>query len=234
MKSGSDVQVELLQTPPATLRDVTVEFIGNSPSHSLKGKNLKRSELQDFIGSGLSDKLICIGNVFVVKVYGKEFKVRVATLNGSKEGCDATRGKVFLTGGSTRIIIAADTDDPEPELEEEVSQSEKHKSNVTFADVAGVGKIVDLLKEAVILPLKSPEVFERYGIKPPKGVLLYGASGTGKTLLAEAVAGSCGATVFSITGAEALSRYVGESEAKVCPCHHTCFYCYYLLVLIVP
>ena len=215
VKGGSDVQVEILKTPPAVLKEITVEFVDDSPMRSLKGKNLKQSEIQDFLGSSLSDKLICIGNMFSTKIYGKSYKVRVVALNGNKEGSEATYGRAFVANGSTKVLIAADPNSTEPELEDEVTQSEKHKSSVTFDDVAGVSKIVDLLKEAVILPLKSPEVFEKYGIKPPKGVLLYGASGTGKTLLAEAVAGSCGAAVFSITGAEALSRYVGESEAKV-------------------
>lgn len=215
MKGGSDVQVELLKTPPAILKDITVEFIDDSPMRTLKNKNLKQSEIQDFLGSSLSDKLICIGNAFSTKIYGKNYKIRVTALNGNKEGSEATNGRVFVVSGPTKINIAVDPNSTEPELEDEVTQSEKHKSSVTFADVAGVSKIVDLLKEAVILPLESPEIFEKYGIKPPKGVLLYGASGTGKTLLAEAVAGSCGAAVFSITGAEALSRYVGESEAKV-------------------
>lgn len=215
VKGGSDVQVELLKTPPATLKEITIEFEGDSPMRSLKDKNLKQSEIQDFLGASLSDKLICIGNTFSMKIYGKVYKIRAIALNGNKEDSEATNGRVFIVGGSTKIVIAAGSNNTEPELEDEVTQSEKHKSNVTFADVAGVSKIVELLKEAVILPLKSPEVFEKYGIKPPKGVLLYGASGTGKTLLAEAVAGSCGAAVFSITGAEALSRYVGESEAKV-------------------
>ena len=71
------------------------------------------------------------------------------------------------------------------------------------------------LKEAVEWPLKHPEKFEKFGVRPPKGTLLYGVPGTGKTLLAKAVASESEANFISIKGPELLSKWVGESEQGV-------------------
>ena len=65
------------------------------------------------------------------------------------------------------------------------------------------------------MPIRYPELFERLGIEPPKGVLLYGSPGTGKTLLAKAVANESDANFISISGPELVSKFVGESEEKL-------------------
>mgnify|MGYP000445092008 CR=1 FL=1 len=86
---------------------------------------------------------------------------------------------------------------------------------VGWSDVGGLKDVIRKLREAVELPLKDPEFFERMGISPPKGVLLYGPPGCGKTLLAKAVAGESGASFISVKGPELLSKWVGESERAV-------------------
>ncbi len=86
---------------------------------------------------------------------------------------------------------------------------------VKWDDIGGVDKAKQLLREAVELPLKHPEVFEYHGIKPPKGILLFGAPGTGKTLLAKAVASESEANFISVKGPEIFNMYVGESEIAV-------------------
>jgi len=87
--------------------------------------------------------------------------------------------------------------------------------NIKWADIGGLDKIRQELVEAVEWPLKHPESFERMGVKPPKGILLYGAPGTGKTLIAKAVAHESEANFISIKGPELLSKWVGESEKAV-------------------
>ena len=82
-------------------------------------------------------------------------------------------------------------------------------------DIGGLEKVKQLLKESVERPLKYPEVFERMGIKPPRGVLLYGPPGCGKTLLAKAVATESGANFIAVRGPEILSKRVGESERMI-------------------
>ncbi|MDE1856405.1 MAG: AAA family ATPase, partial [Candidatus Micrarchaeota archaeon] len=86
------------------------------------------------------------------------------------------------------------------------------RPNVHWADVGGLEFVKEELKEAVELPLKSPEAFAKMGIRPVKGVLLVGPPGTGKTLLAKAVATERESNFISIKGPEVLSKYVGESE----------------------
>ncbi|MEM2144397.1 MAG: AAA family ATPase, partial [Candidatus Jordarchaeaceae archaeon] len=77
------------------------------------------------------------------------------------------------------------------------------------------GPAIQKIREMVELPLKHPEIFKRLGIDPPKGVLLYGPPGCGKTLLANAVANESNAYFISINGPEIMSKFYGESEARL-------------------
>jgi len=87
--------------------------------------------------------------------------------------------------------------------------------DVKWSDVGGLENIKQELKEAVEWPLKYPDVFKKAGTNPSKGILLYGKPGTGKTLLAKAVANESGVNFISIKGPQLISRYVGESERGV-------------------
>jgi len=87
--------------------------------------------------------------------------------------------------------------------------------NVKWEDVGGLEEVKEALREAVEWPLKNPEVFTRMGIKPPKGILLHGPPGCGKTLLARAVATESEANFISVRGPEIFSKWVGESEKAV-------------------
>jgi transitional endoplasmic reticulum ATPase len=87
--------------------------------------------------------------------------------------------------------------------------------SIKWEDVGGLSEIKQELKEAVEWPLKHPESFKRLGVNPPKGILLYGAPGTGKTLLAKAVAHESESNFILVKGPELLSKWVGESEKAV-------------------
>jgi len=86
---------------------------------------------------------------------------------------------------------------------------------VTWDDVGGLEEVKRELNEAIILPLKQPEVFEKMGINPPKGVLMAGPPGTGKTLIAKAAAGECGVNFIAVAGPSLVSKFVGETEKGV-------------------
>ncbi|KON34241.1 MAG: AAA family ATPase [miscellaneous Crenarchaeota group-6 archaeon AD8-1] len=88
-------------------------------------------------------------------------------------------------------------------------------SNVHWDDAGGLEEVKQHLKEAVEWPLKNPEMFKKLGIKPPKGILLYGPPGCGKTLLARAVATESEANFITIKGPEVFSKWVGESEKAI-------------------
>jgi transitional endoplasmic reticulum ATPase len=85
----------------------------------------------------------------------------------------------------------------------------------TYEDIGGLHEEIQRVREMVELPLRHPELFQRLGIEPPKGVLLYGPPGCGKTLLARAVANESEANFFSINGPEIMSKFYGESEARL-------------------
>ncbi len=89
------------------------------------------------------------------------------------------------------------------------------KPNVRWHHVGGLRKEAEELKEVIELPLKKPELFKKVGIKPPKGILLYGEPGTGKTLLAKAVATSTKATFIEIVGSELVQKFIGEGAKLV-------------------
>ena len=87
--------------------------------------------------------------------------------------------------------------------------------NVQWKDIGGLEEVKQELKESVEWPLRYPQAFERIGIRPPRGILLYGAPGTGKTMLAKAVANESQANFILVKGPEMLSKWVGESEKGI-------------------
>ncbi len=100
------------------------------------------------------------------------------------------------------------------------SISEKGESlrgvpQVAYEDIGGLRDEIQKVREMIELPLRHPEIFEKLGVEAPKGILLYGSPGTGKTLLAKAVANESNAHFISISGPEIMSKFYGESEARV-------------------
>ena len=91
----------------------------------------------------------------------------------------------------------------------------ERRADVTYDDLGGMRETVDALREMVELPLRHPELFQRLGVDPPKGVLLYGPPGCGKTMIAKAVANSAGSHFLNIKGPELLDKFVGETERQI-------------------
>ena len=88
-------------------------------------------------------------------------------------------------------------------------------SKVSYEDIGGLGREIRRIREMIELPLKYPQVFERLGIDPPKGVLLHGPPGCGKTLIARAVANETDAHMEHLSGPEIMHKFYGESEANL-------------------
>jgi transitional endoplasmic reticulum ATPase len=93
--------------------------------------------------------------------------------------------------------------------------SGKGKTGITYEDIGGLQKEIQRIREMIELPLKYPEVFERLGIDAPKGVLLHGPPGCGKTLIARAVANETDAYFLHVSGPEVIHKFYGESEAHL-------------------
>jgi transitional endoplasmic reticulum ATPase len=97
----------------------------------------------------------------------------------------------------------------------EKGEARAKASKVSYEDIGGLGRELQRVREMIELPLKYPQVFERLGIDPPKGVLLHGPPGCGKTLIARAVANETAAYFTHITGPEIMGKFYGESEARL-------------------
>lgn len=122
--------------------------------------------------------------------------------------------KVVETDPAEYCIVAPDTEifcEGEPLRRED----EERLDDVGYDDVGGVRKQMAQIRELVELPLRHPQLFKTIGVKPPKGILLYGPPGSGKTLIARAVANETGAFFFLINGPEIMSKLAGESESNL-------------------
>ncbi|EHI98555.1 AAA family ATPase, CDC48 subfamily [Clostridium sp. DL-VIII] len=91
----------------------------------------------------------------------------------------------------------------------------RKENGVSYEDIGGLESQIEKIREMIELPLKYPEVFDRLGIEAPRGVLLYGSPGTGKTLIARAVANETNVFFIHVNGPEIVNKYYGESEAKL-------------------
>src|SRR6266496_337943 len=97
----------------------------------------------------------------------------------------------------------------------EKSETLRGMTHVAYEDIGGLKEEIQKVREMIELPLRHPEIFEKLGIEAPKGILLRGPPGTGKTLLAKAVANETNAHFASISGPEIMSKFYGESEARL-------------------
>ncbi|MCZ7381405.1 MAG: AAA family ATPase, partial [Candidatus Methanoperedens sp.] len=116
---------------------------------------------------------------------------------------------------TTPAGIVKITDMTEVELLPEAVELEEGIPEVMYEDLGGIKPALTKIREIIELPLRHPELFSRLGIDAPKGVLLHGAPGTGKTMLAKAVANESDAYFITINGPEIMSKYYGESEHKL-------------------
>lgn len=112
--------------------------------------------------------------------------------------------------GSVVVEVLPEYPDPYVQLMEVVE-----KPDVRYSDIGGLDEQIRELREVVELPLKNPDLFRELGIEPPKGVLLHGPPGCGKTLLAKAVAAESGATFISLVASELVQKFIGEGARIV-------------------
>ncbi len=125
-------------------------------------------------------------------------------------GMKPSEFKVLASVPDGAVVIASST---QIKLEQEFSK--ERPLGVAYEDIGGLGNQIQRIREMIELPLKYPELFERLGIRAPKGVLLYGPPGSGKTLIARAVANETDAYFTSISAPEIMGKLYGESESRL-------------------
>ncbi len=125
-----------------------------------------------------------------------------------------TQIRLSVVSTAPKGIVHID-ENTEVELRAEFEEPRDGRAVVNYDDVGGMGDTIQQLREMVELPLRYPELFTRLGVDPPKGVLLHGPPGTGKTRLAQAVANESDAEFFTINGPEIMGSGYGESEKKL-------------------
>lgn len=242
-------QIDDLAKPPATFAtflsprgDGTVEVIsagrkmhvGVSPSVNVRalrpGQEVRLNEAMTVVEAGGYER---VGELVTVKeligtdralVVGRGDDERVVRLAGP------------LLGGRVRVGDALTIETRSNFVFERVPRSEvedlvlEEVPDIDYTDIGGLGPQIEQIRDAVELPFLHPELFREHGLKPPKGVLLYGPPGCGKTLIAKAVAHSLAATsaqvrgedpasatsyFLNVKGPELLNKYVGETERHI-------------------
>lgn len=123
-------------------------------------------------------------------------------------------GKVVSLGGARQRAQTSIANDDTTEADV-VRALQPPQERVTFADVGGLDEVKQQIRRRIITPFLKPSLFERFKRKPGGGILMYGPPGCGKTLLARATAGECGAKFFNVAITDVLDMYIGESERKL-------------------
>lgn len=124
----------------------------------------------------------------------------------SKSSSSVSAPIVFCMSRTTTISFSGSKD---------VTQNKSSEDSVTFSSIGGLREQIEILRDMVEMPLLKPHLFVRFGMKPPRGVLLYGPPGTGKTLLLRAIANEVNAHVLTVNGPSVLSKYQGETESTL-------------------
>jgi transitional endoplasmic reticulum ATPase len=152
-------------------------------------------DFTNFVKNRLMERTLVEGDTTLVMMLGHAIPFTVSK--------NRPHGIIKVTA-ETRLTIL---NEPAPEG--------KGLPRTNYEDIGGLEEEIQRVREMVELPLRHPELFQRLGIEPPKGVLLHGPPGCGKTLLARAVANESEANFYSINGPEIMSKFYGESEARL-------------------
>merc|ERR550514_2707782 len=191
------------------------EFIQNQ--ERLKPQDAKneeeRTKVDDLRGSPMSvgtlEEIIDDNHAIVSSAVGPEYYVSILSFVDKDElepGCSV------LLHHKSSAVVGVLQDDADPMVS--VMKLDKAPKE-SYADIGGLEDQIQEIKESVELPLTHPEYYEEMGIRAPKGVILYGAPGTGKTLLAKAVANSTSATFLRVVGSELIQKYLGDGPKLV-------------------
>ena len=179
---GEKVELELSSARPA-VRIILVPAVGS--------RVFSQQRDTRYVGKLLNDLPVVSGDLVRATLFGSRFQDFIVS--------DTSPDGVVLIRPETAIRIEAE------------AGGKLEKARISYEDIGGLEKPIQRVREMIELPLRHPQLFERLGIDPPKGVLLHGPPGCGKTLLARAVANETEAAFFSVSGPEVIHKFYGES-----------------------
>jgi len=151
--------------------------------------------VEEYLANLLNGRVIARGETIPINIMGRKIDLVVTSTQPAADAVIVTE--------ETQIAVSEQVQPP------------RAIPRVTYEDIGGLKDAIQKVREMIELPMRHPEVFERLGIEPPKGVLLHGPPGCGKTLLAKALANEVNAHFISLSGPEIMSKFYGESEARL-------------------
>ena len=152
---------------------------------------------EEYLNKVTEGRVFARGDVLTLNVMGNKIDLVVTSFSPS--------GDAVMMAAGTAVKVS----------EKPASATDMEVPKVSYDDLGGLGNEVAKIREMIELPLRHPELFKRLGVEAPKGVLLHGPPGTGKTMLAKAVAGETSSNFISLGGPEIMSKFYGESEGKL-------------------
>jgi transitional endoplasmic reticulum ATPase len=191
-KTGLDQRVRIARIEHVHAARIVMRPVGGTPA-------LKREGDTRYVGRLLEGLPVVVGDRVRATLFGSRFQDFEVVGTHPKDGC-------VVVHPQTQIVIEA-------ALDKGIKSGKA--AGVSYEDLGGLRKEIRRVREMIELPLRYPQLFERLGIDAPKGILLHGSPGTGKTLLARAVAHETEAAFISVNGPEVIHKFYGESEAKL-------------------
>ncbi|MFT4945739.1 MAG: proteasome regulatory subunit, partial [Halovenus sp.] len=203
-------RLEMLEGQNEDMRDKLLDANAENNKYQQKlerltheNKKLKQSPLFVATVQELTDDGV------IIKQHGNNQEALTEVTDEMREGLEPD-ARVAVNNS---LSIVKPLDD-ETDVRARVMQVDR-SPEVTYSDIGGIREQIEEVRETVEMPLRSPEMFESVGIDPPSGVLLHGPPGTGKTMLARAVANQTDATFIKMAGSELVHKFIGEGAKLV-------------------
>lgn len=192
-KVGLDQRVKISKADHAPATKIVMRPVSDIPT-------LKRKGDTQYVGRLLEGLPLVVGDRVRATLFGSRYQDFEVVVTHPKDSC-------VVVHPQTQIVLESGG--------EKLDKKGDKAAGISYEDIGGLRKEIRRVREMIELPLRYPQLFERLGINAPKGVLLHGTPGTGKTLLARAVAHETEAAFIAVSGPEVIHKFYGESEAKL-------------------